>query len=99
MKDKNAKVLKKIKVVKQKKQPVDKKALKKIVDNHKKAAAHHMEAAKNLLEAAKHYQAGQSEKAAQFALLAHGHHAIAGQFLTDDAKHHAQQLKLTNFRF
>jgi hypothetical protein len=77
--------------------PVDKKVLDKTIENHKNAAAHHMEAAKHHLDAVKHYEAGNSEKAAQSALLAHGNHAIAGEFLTDDAKHHAQTLKFTSF--
>ena len=74
---------------------VDKKVLDKTIENHKTAAAHHMEAAKHHLDAVKHYEAGNSEKAAHSVLLAHGNHAIAGEFLTEDAKHHAQTLKLT----
>jgi len=84
---------------KQPSQPVaNKKSVKKTVDNHKQAAEHHIEAAKHHLEAAKHYEAGNYEKAAHSTLLAHGSHAIAGEFLTDDAKHHAQSLKETNYR-
>jgi hypothetical protein len=98
MKDKKVKAIKETaKTVKA--AATNKKADKKIIENHKKAATHHMEAAKLHLEAAKHYEAGNSEKAAHFALLAHGHHAIAGDFLTDNAKHHAQQLKQTNYHF
>lgn len=77
----------------------DKKAFKKNVENHKKAAAHLMKAAEYHLQAAKYYEAGNSEKAAHSSLLAHGHRAIAGDFLTDDAKHHAQALKQTNYHF
>jgi hypothetical protein len=95
---KDNKVKSPVKVKKSMEQPsVDKKALKKTIENHKKAAAHNLEAANYHLEAVKHYEDGLSEKAAHYALLAHGHHAIAGEFLTDDAKHHAQTLKLTNF--
>ncbi len=93
---------KKVKATKKNKESVKpasaNKTDKKTIENHKKAAAHHMEAAKYHLEAAKHYEAGNSEKAAHFALLAHGHLAIAGDFLTDNAKHHAQELKQTNYR-
>jgi hypothetical protein len=70
---------------------------KKTIDNHKQAAAHHMEAAKHHMEAAQHYEAGNYEKAAHSTVLASGHHAIAGEFLSDDAKHHAQTLKETNY--
>ena len=66
-------------------------------ENHKQAALHNQEAAKYHLEAAKHFEAGEHEKAAYSALLAHGHHTIAGQFISDDAKHHAQSLKQTNY--
>ena len=74
-----------------------KKTDKKTIENHKQAAAHHMEAAKHHLEAAQHYQDGNYEKAAHSTVLAYGHHAIAGEFLSDDAKHHAQTLKETNY--
>ncbi len=77
----------------------NKKANKKTIENHKKAAAHHIEAAKHHMEAAKHYEAGNKEKAAHSTVLAFGHHAIAGEFLSDDAKHHAQTLKETNYHF
>jgi hypothetical protein len=97
MKDKKVKTAKKNKV--STKDADNKKADKKTIENHRKAAAHHMEAAKYHLEAVKYYEAGLSEKAAHSALLAHGHHAIAGEFLTDDAKHHAQTLKQTNYHF
>ena len=92
--------LKKAAAVKEKiSEPVaNKKADKKVIDNHKEAAAHHIEAAKHHMEAAKHYEAGNYEKAAHNTVLASGHHAIAGQFLTDDAKHHAQSQKETNYR-
>jgi hypothetical protein len=75
-----------------------KKALKSTIDNYKKAAAHQLEASNFMLEAVRHYEAGNLEKAAHNALLAHGHHAIAGSFLTDEAKHHAQAQKRSNFR-
>lgn len=68
------------------------------IANHQQAAAHHTEAAKHHLEAAKAYAEGNSEKAAHSAMLAWGHHAIAGEFINDDAKHHAQMLKRTNYR-
>ena len=71
---------------------------KKTIDNHTQAAAHHAEAAKHHLEAAKAYAEGNSEKAAHSAMLAWGHHSIAGEFINDDAKHHAQMLKRTNYR-
>ena len=74
------------------KQPVNKRS----IENHKEAAAHHIEAAKHHMDAVKHFEAGNSEKAAHSILLAHGHHAIAGEFISDDAKHHAQKLKKTN---
>jgi hypothetical protein len=70
----------------------------KTIDNHQRAAAHHSEAAKHHLDAAKSYAEGNVEKAAHSAMLAWGHHAIAGEFITDDAKHHAQMLKRTNYR-
>ena len=72
---------------------------KKIIHNHKQAALHHTEAAKHHLAAADNYAAGNREKAAHSTLLANGHNAIAGAFVSDDAKHHAQQLKRTNYRF
>jgi hypothetical protein len=75
----------------------NKAADKQAIDNHKKAAAHNMEAAKHHLEAAKSYESGNRKKAAHSTLLASGHHAIAGEFLSDDAKHHAQKLKV-NYR-
>jgi hypothetical protein len=76
-----------------------KKAVKKTIENHKLAAAHHLEAAKHHEDAAKHYEEGNYEKAAHSTLLANGHNAIAGEFVSDDAKHHAQVLKRTNYRF
>jgi hypothetical protein len=63
------------------------------IDSHKQAAAHHIEAAKHHLEAAKNHENGDHEKAAHNTVLAYGHAAIAGDFLSDDAKHHAQELK------
>ncbi|MEO8763031.1 MAG: hypothetical protein ABI416_02030 [Ginsengibacter sp.] len=56
-----------------------------------------MAATKHNLEAAKHYKAGNHEEAAHSTLLSSGHHAIAGEFLNDDAKHHAQTLKQTKY--
>jgi hypothetical protein len=70
----------------------------KTIENHQQAAAHHMEAAKHNLDAAKAYAEGNLEKAAHSAMLAWGHHNIAGEFISDDAKHHAQQLKRTNYK-
>jgi hypothetical protein len=70
----------------------------KTIDNHQQAAAHHTEAAKYHLEAARSYAEGNVEKAAHSAMLAWGHHAIAGEFINDDAKHHAQMLKRTNYQ-
>ena len=67
------------------------------IENHKQAAAHHIEAAKQHLDAAKNHEAGDHEKAAQDTVLAYGHSAIAGEFLSYDAKHHAQVLKQTNY--
>ena len=72
--------------------------LKTTIENQRQAAAHHAEAAKHSMDAVKHYESGDREKAAHSTLLAHGHHAIAGQFLNDDAKHHAQTLKETNYK-
>jgi hypothetical protein len=71
---------------------------KKTIENHQQAAAHHTEAAKHHLDAAKAYAEDNPEKAAHSAMLAWGHHAIAGEFINDDAKHHAQMLKRTNYR-
>ncbi len=71
---------------------------KKTIDNHQQAAVHHTEAAKHHLEAAKAFAEGNPEKAAHSAMLAWGHYAIAGEFINDDAKHHAQMLKRTNYR-
>ena len=68
------------------------------IENHKQAAAHHIEAAKHHLEAAKNHEAGHHEKAAHNTILAYGHSAIAGGFLNDDAKHHAQALKQTKYQ-
>jgi|GEM_PF-2434105 hypothetical protein len=71
---------------------------KKTIANHTQAATHHTEAARHHLDAAKFYAEGNSEKAAHSAMLAWGHHAIAGEFISDDAKHHAQMLKRTNYQ-
>jgi hypothetical protein len=68
------------------------------IENHKQAASHHTAAAMHHLEAAKYYEEGNREKAAHSSMIAFGHHAIAGEFLNDDAKHHAQELKQTNYR-
>jgi hypothetical protein len=70
----------------------------KTIANHQQAAAHHTEAARHHLEAAKAYADGDLQKAAHSAMLAWGHHAIAGEFINDDAKHHAQMLKRTNYQ-
>ena len=68
------------------------------IENHRQAAAHHIEAAKHHLEAAKQRQAGDHDIAAHNTILAYGHSAIAGDFLSDDAKHHAQALKQTRYQ-
>ena len=68
------------------------------IENHKQAAAHHIEAAKHHLKAAKHHEEGHHDKAAHNTILAYGHSAIAGGFLSDDAKHHAQELKQTKYQ-
>ncbi len=72
--------------------------VKAIAEIHKLAAFHNTEAARYHIEAARHYEEGNDEKAAYNALLAHGHNSIAGQFINDDAKHHAQLLKHTVFQ-
>ncbi len=68
------------------------------IENHKKAAAHHIAAANRHLKAAKHHEDGHHDKAAHNTILAYGHSAIAGEFLSDDAKHHAQALKQTKYQ-
>jgi hypothetical protein len=68
------------------------------IEQHKQAAANHIEAAKHHLEAAKNHAAGYHEQAAHNTILAYGHSAIAGEFLNDDAKHHAQALKETKYQ-
>ncbi|MET0637019.1 MAG: hypothetical protein ABWZ25_13400 [Chitinophagaceae bacterium] len=73
-------------------------ASKLIIENHKQAAEHYQEAAKHHLNAAAFYQSGDLHQAAHSTVLAYGHSAIAGEFVNDDAKHHAQQLKQTNYR-
>ena len=72
---------------------INKSDLKITLENHKKAADHHMQAANYHLEAAKNHEDGHHEKAAQNTVLAYGHHAIAGEYQSDDAKHHSQVLK------
>ena len=72
---------------------------KKTIENHLQASAHHTEAAKHHLHAAAFYAESNLEKAAHSAMLALGHHAIAGEFISDDAKHHAQMLKQTNYGY
>jgi len=71
---------------------------KKTMDNHLQASAHLKEAAEHHLDAARFYAEGNLEKAEKSAKLAWGQHAIAGEFKNDDAKHHAQMLKRTNYR-
>ena len=71
----------------------------KAIDNHLQAAEHHAAAAKHHNDAAAFYKAGNTEKAAHSAMLAYGHHTIAGEFISDDAKHHAQVLNQTNYGF
>jgi len=73
-------------------------AIKKTIENHKQAAAHHIEAAKHHHDAVTHYEAGNREKAAHSAMLAFGHHRIAGEFISDDAKYHAHLQKQTNYQ-
>ena len=68
------------------------------IDGHKQAAAHHIEAAKHHLEAAKNHEKGDHGKAAHNTMLAYGHAAIAGGFLSDDAKQHSQALKETKYQ-
>ncbi len=70
---------------------------KKTIENHQLASVHHTEAAKHHMDAANFYAEGNLEKAAHSAMLALGHHAIAGEFINDDAKHHAQMLKRTSY--
>ena len=77
---------------------VTKEANAKNIEGHKQAAAQHTDAAKHHLEAAKNHEMGNHEKAAQNTILAYGHAAIAGEFLSDDAKHHAQELKQTKYK-
>jgi hypothetical protein len=67
------------------------------IDCHIKAAAHSMEAAKHNLDAARYHEEGKHDKAAESTVLAYGHHAIAGDYLSDNAKHHAQKLKETKY--
>ena len=67
------------------------------IEGHRQAAAHHIEAAKHHLEAAGNHEKGNHDKAAHNTMLAYGHSAIAGGFLNDDAKHHAQALKQTKY--
>ena len=76
----------------------NKEVVEKTIANHKQAARHHMEAAKHHMEAARHHEEGNHEKAAHSTLLAYGHHTIAGEFVSDDAKHHAQTLKQINYQ-
>lgn len=96
---KKEKVTKQAKVEKQLvKVPANKGIYKKTIENHMQAAYHHLEAAKHHREAAKHYEGSHFEKGARSTLLALGHHAIAGEFLNDDAKHHAQTLKETHYQ-
>jgi len=73
-------------------------AAQKKIEDHKQAAANHAEAARHHLDAAKHLEDGLHVEAAKSAELAAKHHAIAGGFINDDAKHHAQTLKQTNHR-
>jgi hypothetical protein len=71
---------------------------KKTIENHKKAAVHHLEAAKHHQDAVKYYEANNREKAGHSAMLAFGHHTIAGEFISDDAKYHAHLLKQTKYK-
>jgi hypothetical protein len=73
-------------------------AAQKKIEDHKQAAANHAEAARHHQDAAKYLEGGHHSEAAKSAELAGYHSAIAGGFLNDDAKHHAQTLKQTNHR-
>lgn len=62
--------------------------VKKVVENHKTAAAHHEAAASHHLEAAAHHEAGNHDKASTSTVKASGHHAMATEHLNEVAKHH-----------
>src|ERR1017187_9180989 len=56
--------------------------------HHLKAVEHHEHAARHHREAAKHHEAGNHEKAAHHAHLAHGHHLHATEYAGEAAKAH-----------
>lgn len=60
-----------------------------ITENHKMAATHHEEAAKCHHDAAKQHEDGNSEKALDSTVKAHGHHCCAGHHQKEIAKEHA----------
>jgi hypothetical protein len=59
------------------------------IENHKQAAQHLQEAAKHHLDAAKHHEAGNTEKACESTVKAHGQVCLAGELQKEDAKNHA----------
>ncbi len=77
----------------------DEKTTQKIIKSHQLAAAHFMAAAKQHLAAAKNYEDGNINEAVHSTVIASGHDAIAGEFVSDAAKHHAQELKQTLHHF
>jgi hypothetical protein len=60
-------------------------------EHHTKAPEHHEHAARHHREAAKHYGAGNHEKAAHHAHVAHGHHLHAEHHEEEAAKHHVEE--------
>jgi hypothetical protein len=60
------------------------------MEHHESAAEHHESAAEHHREAAKHYKAGDHEKAAHHAHLAHGHGVHASHHAEEAAKHHVE---------
>ena len=65
------------------------------IDDHRQAAAHHIEAARHHIEAAENHEKEDHDKAAHHTVVALGHSEIAGRFVSDNAKRHAQALKET----
>lgn len=60
------------------------------VDLHNTAAKHLRSAAEFNERAAHHYEHGEYDQAAHYALLAHAHLQHGGQFMSDAAKVHAE---------
>jgi hypothetical protein len=60
-------------------------------EHHKKAAEHHEKAAHHHKEAAKHYQAGNHEKAASHAQMAHSSCDEGCEHAAEAAKLHTEQ--------